>query len=117
MTMQQDSRKKRAALQPYIPRRVVFLKWWVSEGFFVSVLLLRQLMLTALFFVIQGLCFLANLGGDTTASGSRYGRVWEEIRSHLGQCSLTNIEFSLLELLHRVSPGVAMLLARCGGFI
>ena len=24
MTLQQDSRKKRAALQPYIPRRVVF---------------------------------------------------------------------------------------------
>ena len=80
-------------------------------------------MLTALLFVIQGLCFLANLGGDTTASGSRHGRVWEEVRSrlgrrpHLGQCSLTNIEFGLLELLHRVSPGVAMLLARCGGFI
>lgn len=60
MTMQQDSRKKRAALQPYIPRRVVFLKWWVSEGFLVGVPLLRQLMLTALLFVIQGLCFLAN---------------------------------------------------------
>ncbi len=52
MTMQQDSRKKRAALQPYIPRRVVFIKRWASEGFLVSVLLLRQLMLTALFFVI-----------------------------------------------------------------
>lgn len=115
MTMQQDNRKKRAAMQPYIPRRVVFLKWWVSEGFFVSVLLLRQLMLTALFFVIQGLCFLANLGGDTTASGRRCGRVWVEIRPHLGQCSLTNIEFGLLGLLHHVSLGVAMLLARCGG--
>ncbi len=117
MTMQQDNRKKRAAMLPYIPRRVVFLKWWVSEGFLVGVPLLRQLMLTALFFVIQGLCFLANLGRDTTESGRRCGRVWVEIRPHLGQCSLTNIEFGLLELLHRVSPGVAMLLARCGGFI
>lgn len=42
-------------------------------------------MLTALLFVIQGLCFLANLGGDTTASGSRHGRVWEEVRSRLGR--------------------------------
>ena len=50
-------------------------------------------------------------------SGRRHDRVWVEKRSHLGQCSLTNIEFGLLELLHRVSPGVAMLLARCGGFI
>ena len=50
-------------------------------------------------------------------SGRRCGRVCVEIRPHLGQCSLTNIEFGLLELLHRVSPGVAMLLARCGGFI
>lgn len=59
----------------------------------------------------------SHLGGDTTASGRRNGRIWVEKRSHLGQCSLTNIEFGLLELLHRVSPGVAMLLARCGGFI
>ena len=100
MTMQQDNRKKRAAMLPYIPRRVVFLKWWVSEGFLVGVPLLRQLMLTALLFVIQGLCFLANLGGDTTASGSRHDRVWEEIRSHLGRRSLTNMEFDLLGSLH-----------------
>ena len=50
-------------------------------------------------------------------SGRRHDRVWVEIRPHLGQCSLTNIEFGLLGLLHHVSPGVAMLLARCGGFI
>lgn len=85
MTMQQDNRKKRAAMLPYIPRRVVFIKRWASEGFLVGVPLLRQLMLTALFFVIQSLCFLANLGGDTTASGSRHGRVWEEVRSRLGR--------------------------------
>lgn len=84
MTMQQDNRKKRAVMLPYIPRRVVFIKRWFFGAFFVSVPLLRQLMLTALFFVIQGLCFLANLGGDTTASGSRYGRIWEEIRPRLG---------------------------------
>ena len=59
----------------------------------------------------------ANLGRDTTESGRRCGRVWVEIRPRLGRRSLTNMEFDLLELLHRVSPGVAMLLARCGGFI
>lgn len=52
MTMQQDNRKKRAVMLPYIPRRVVFIKRWASEGFLVGVPLLRQLMLTALFFVI-----------------------------------------------------------------
>ena len=117
MTLQQDNRKKRAAMPPQIPRRVVFLKWWVSEGFLVGVPLLRQLMLTALLFVIHGLCFLANLGRGTSESGRRCGRVWVEIRPRLGRRSLTNMEFDLLELLHRVSPGVAMLLARCGGFI
>lgn len=80
MTMQQDNRKKRAAMLPYIPRRVVFIKRWASEGFLVGVPLLRQLMLTALFFVIQSLCFLANLEEDTTASGSRYGRIWDRVR-------------------------------------
>lgn len=85
MTLQQDNRKKRAAMQPYIPRRVVFLKWWVLEGFLVGVPLLRQLMLTALFFVIQGLCFLANLGRGTSESGARHDRIWEEVRSRLGR--------------------------------
>ena len=85
MTLQQDERRKRAALQPYIPRRVVFLKRWASEGFFIGVPLLRQLMLTALFFVIQGLCFLANLGGDTTESGRRHDRIWDVIRPNLGR--------------------------------
>lgn len=117
MTLQQDDRKKRAALQPYISRRVVFFKRWASEGFFVGVPLLLQLMLTALFFVIQGLCFLANLGRDTTESGRRNDSIWGAIRPHLGRRSLTNIDFYLLGSLHRVSPGVAMLLARCGGFI
>ena len=84
MTMQQDNRKKRAAMLPYIPRRVVFLKWWVSEGFLVGVPLLRQLMLTALFFVIQGLCFLANLGRGTSESGTRQERIWGETRPNLG---------------------------------
>ena len=57
----------------------------------------------------------SRLGGGAVASGRRCGRVWVEIRPHLGQCSLTNIEFGLLGLLHQVSLGVAMLLARCGG--
>ena len=100
MTMQQDNRKKRAAMLPYIPRRVVFLKWWVSEGFLVGVPLLRQLMLTALLFVIQGLCFLANLGGDTTASGTRYDCVWEETHSNLGRYSLKSWES---QFSHRVT--------------
>ena len=61
---------------------------------------------------------LRNLGPMLfSESGRRHDRVWVEIRPHLGQCSLTNIEFGLLGLLHHVSPGVAMLLARCGGFI
>lgn len=60
-------------------------KWWASEGFLVSVPLLRQLMLTALFFVIQGLCFLANQGRGTSESGTRRDRIWEEVRSRLGQ--------------------------------
>lgn len=85
MTLQQDSRKKRAALQPYIPRRVVFFKRWALEGFFVGVPLLRQMMLIALFFVIQGLCFLANLGRDTTESGRRNDRIWDVTRPHLGR--------------------------------
>lgn len=85
MTLQQDNRKKRGAMLPYIPRRVVFLKWWVSEGFLVGVPLLRQLMLTALLFVIQGLCFLANLGRGTSESGARHDRIWEEVRSRLGR--------------------------------
>ena len=110
-----------------------------SEVFFVSVSLLRQLMLAALFLVFQGLCFLAHLGGDSTASGTRYNciwdeiqphlgrdtnasgrryeRVWGEIRSHLGRRSLTNIEIDLLGALHHVSLGVAMSLTRCSGFI
>ena len=58
-----------------------------------------------------------NLGGGTTASGARHDRIWDVIRPHLGRRSLTNIDFYLLGSLHRVSPGVAMLLARCGGFI
>lgn len=42
-------------------------------------------MLTALFFVIQGLCFLANLGRGTSESGARHDRIWEEVRSRLGR--------------------------------
>ena len=56
-----------------------------SEIFFVSVSLLRQLMMAALFFVFQGLCFLAHLGGDSTASGTRYNCIWDEIQPHLGR--------------------------------
>lgn len=56
-----------------------------SEVFFVSVSLLRQLMLAALFLVFQGLCFLAHLGGDSTASGTRYNRIWGEKRTRLGR--------------------------------
>ena len=42
-------------------------------------------MLTALFFVIQGLCFLANLRRGTSESGTRHDRIWEEVRSRLGR--------------------------------
>lgn len=56
-----------------------------SEVFFVSVSLLRQLMLAALFLVFQGLCFLAHLGEDSTASWSRNERIWEEKRPRLGR--------------------------------
>lgn len=66
-------------------QKFYFLKRHSSGFFFVSASLLRQLMLAALFFVIQGLCFLSHLGGDTIASGSRYERVWEEIRTRLGR--------------------------------
>ena len=98
-------------------QKFYFLKRHSSGFFFVSAFLLRQLMMAALFFVIQDLCFLAHLGGDTIASGARYERVWGEIRSHLGRRSLTNIEIDLLGTLHHVSLGVAMSLTRCSGFI
>ena len=35
------------------------------------------------------------LGADSVASGSRFGCVWEQVRSRLGRCSLTSTEFVL----------------------
>ena len=52
-----------------------------------------------------------------SASGRRHNRIWGEKRTHLGRCSLTNIEIDLLGTLHHVSLGVAMSLTRCSGFI
>ena len=32
-----------------------------------------------------------HLGRDTLASGTRFGRVWDEIRSHAGRCAPKSI--------------------------
>ena len=35
------------------------------------------------------------LGADTSASGSRYGRIWEQVRTHMGRCSPKGIGFDV----------------------
>ena len=42
-------------------------------------------------FVVLSLYLSAHLGRDTLASGSRFGRVWDEIRSHAGRCAPKSI--------------------------
>lgn len=41
------------------------------------------------------LYLLANAGRDTNASGSRYERIWEQIRTHMGRCSPKGIGFDV----------------------
>ena len=39
---------------------------------------------------VQDLCHSANAGADASVSGSRFGRVWEQVRSRLGADSVVS---------------------------
>ena len=44
-----------------------------------------QMMIARLSLLNQGLCLLANAVRGTSASGARYIRIWDVIRTHLGR--------------------------------